>query len=244
MALPAFEDPNAPEHMPSVVAIKPRNDRVDIFREEMDHQFVRYQTFYDRTNAALRQYRLSHVALVSRIYVGLMTALGDRIEEVRQAAYELEDLIDARYEEIGEINECLLGIINVRNENSARVGANIQACAVHANTTLAGLLTEVFYPTFAQIQTEASTVPISVVDILSRGNVLEDQDEIIQYLNDRYTVLDLQWLNLVSQSLRWETNRFENEGLFLTSDTEICMLDATWEYLLTNSRLEGEVGQC
>lgn len=244
LALPAFEDPNAPEHMPSVEVVKPRNEQVDAFREEIDRQFVRFQNFYDRTNAAMRQYRLLHVALISRIYNALMVVLGDRIEEVRVASYELDDMITARYEELGEINECLLGIITTRNANSASVGSNIQECAVTANTTLSGLLSNVFYPTFAQVQTETSMVPISVIDVLSRGNVLEDEEAIITYLNDRYAVFDLQWLSLVSQMLRWETNRFENEGLFLNDDTNICLLNATWEFLLTNSRLEGEVPYC
>lgn len=240
--MPAIEEKNAnaAESLPP----KPKNEVVDAFREEIDRQFVRYQTFYDRTNAQMRGYRLAHVELVSTVYNALMTAFGDRIEEVRQAAYELDDLIDARYQEIGSINTCLSEIMDARNVNSAAVSGNIQACAVYANTTLAGLLTNTFYPAFAAIQSETSTIPISVIDILSRGNVLEDEEAIIEYLNNRYHVYELQWNNMVSQLLRWETARFENEGLFLVDQTEICMGDATWEYLLTNSRLEGEVADC
>lgn len=239
LALPTSDNLKAPS-----VEVKPRNEQVDAFREEINRQFARFQTLYDVTNAAMRQYRLLHVDLVSRIYVALMTILGDEIEGVRQMAYDLDDMINARYEELGEMTECLLGVVVARNENSARVGNSIQECAIVANTTLSGLLRDVFYPTFAQIQTEASIVPISVIDILSRGNVLEDEGDILQYMDDRYAVFDLQWLGLVSQMLRWETNRFENEGLFLNSDMEICMADATYEFYLTNSRLEGEVLQC
>ena len=241
MAMPTIEEnPNAPEHLPP----KPKNDVVDAFREEIDRQFVRYQSFYDRTNAAMRGYRLDHVELVSNVYNSLMPVFGDRIEEVRVAAYELNDLIDDRYQELGTGNQCLYDIMDARNTNNGAVSERIQACALYANTTLAALLTNTFYPTFAAVQAETSTIPISVIDILSRGNVLEDEDAIIDYLNDRYHVFELQWLNIVSQLLRWETSRFETEGLFLVDQTDICMGDATWEYLLTNSRLEGEVGEC
>lgn len=243
MALPAFENPNAPEHIPENAELKPKNEVVDAFREAIDHHFVRYQGFYDRTNAAMRQYRLSHVELVSRIYTALMVIMGDRIEEVRVAAYELQDLIDAKIEEVG-VTDCVLDVYNARNENSARVGLNIQACATYANTTMSGLLSNIFYPTFAQVQTETSQIPISVIDVLSRGNVLEDEQEILQYLEDRYAVYELQWLNMVSVLLSWDTSRFETEGLFLNDQTSICILDGTWEFLLTNSRLEGEIQDC
>lgn len=242
LALPTFDEQNAAEQ--SVEVIKPSNDEVDAFRAEIERYFVRFLNFYDRTNASLRAYRLLHVALISRIYNALMVVIGDRIEEVRVASYELDDLITAKYEELGGFNECLLNILNTRNVNSASVGTNIQECTVTANTTLSALLSDVFYPVFAAIQTEASTVPISVIDVLSRGNVLEDETAILQYLEDRYTVLDLQWLSIVSQMLRWESNRFENEGLFLNDDTNICLLNATWQFLLTNSYLEGLVQDC
>lgn len=224
--------------------VKPKNEVVDAFREEIDRQFARYQNFYTQTNAAMSSYRILHVELVSRIYNGLMIVFGDGIEEVRVAAYELNDMIDAKYEELGVINTCLAGIMDARNQNSAAVGATIQGCALYANTTLAGLLTNTFYPTFAIIQDETSSIPISVIDVLSKGNVLEDELAIIEYLNDRFAVYELQWLNMVSQLLRWETNRFENEGLFLADQTAICMADGTWQYLLTNSRLEGEIAAC
>lgn len=192
----------------------------------------------------MRQYRLGHVELVSTIYQGLMVAFGDRIEEVRVAAYELDDMIEERRQSIGSINPCLQDVMDARDANSASVGTLINGCAVYANTTLAGLLRDVFYPAFHAIQTQTSTVPISVIDVLARGNVLEDEQAIIQYLADRYQAYEMQWLASVSQLLRWESSRFNTEGLFLTDQTEICMADATWQYLLTNSRLEGEVQTC
>jgi hypothetical protein len=248
LALPTIEDPSKPEHMPAIEDPSkpehmPKNEVVDAFREEINRQFARYQNFYDQTNAAMRQYRLLHVRLVSDIYNGLMVAMGDRIEEVRTAAYELQDLIDERIEDVG-MNECIIDVIDRRNANSGRVGGNIQGCALYANTTLTGMLANTFYPTFAAIQVETSTIPISVIDVLSRGNVLEDEDAIIQYMNDRFQVYEMQWLGAVSQLLRWETSRFNVEGLFLTDQTEICMGEAIWEFLLTNSLLEGQIQDC
>lgn len=227
------------EHIP-----KPKNEQVDAFREEIDRWFVKYQTFYDRSNAAMREYRLAHVDLVTRIYQEMMTVFGTDIEAVRQAAYELNDLIEDRRNQIGEVNDCLREIIDARTENSARVGSTIQQCAIFANRTLSGMLTNTFYPTFAEIQTSISTVPISVIDVLSRGNVLEDEDAILEYLRARYEVIELQWLGAVSQLLRWETNRFDVDGEFLVDEMLECMASAVIEYLLVNSRLEGEVHNC
>lgn len=244
-----FENMNAPEHVPATYENmdepehKPRNPIVEAFREEINRWFARYLTFYDRTNAAMRQYRLLHVELISEIYNGLMVAFGDRIEEVRVAAYELQDLIDAKIEEIG-MTQCVLDVLERRNANSYNVGVLINGCALYANTTLTDMLFNQFYPTFAAIQTETSTIPISVIDVLSRGNVLEDEEAILRYLEDRYNVIELQWLGGVSQLLRWETSRFNVEGLFLTDQTEICMGDATWQFLLTNSLIEGDIQQC
>lgn len=220
-----------------------RAENVAAFREEIDRWFVRYQTLYDRTNFSLRQYRLQHVDLVSTIYNALMRSLGDGIEEVRQAAYELDDLIQDRRAQGGN-NACIQDVSNTRDANNARVNGLIQDCATYANTTLSGMLANVFYPTFAIIQTEASRIPISVIDVLSKGNVLEDEQDILRYLGDRYQAIEMQWFATVSQLLRWDTSRFNVEGLFLADQTAICMGDATWQYLLTNSLLEGEIQQC
>jgi hypothetical protein len=222
----------------------PQNEVVEAFREEINYWFYKFNELYGITVSYMRFYRLDHVELISEIYNGLMTVKGDRIEEVRQAAYELDDLIDAKREELGRINECLQGVINTRNSNSASVGTSIQRCALTANQTLSQNLEEIFYPTFSRIQEEAAIIPISVIDVLSRGNVLEDEQEVLVFLEERYNALTFQWLSSVSALLTWESNRFRNEGLFLRSDMEICMGDATWEYLLVNSRLEGEVQEC
>lgn len=146
----------------------PKNEGADFFREEIDRYFVRYLSFYDRTTAQLRNYRLSHVDVVTAIYQSMMTIFGDDIESVRQASYEMNDLIDEKRNEIGSVNDCLRGIIDDRTANARVVGSTIQSCALFANTTLQGLLRETFYPVFAEIQTRVSTVPLVVIEILAR----------------------------------------------------------------------------
>lgn len=222
----------------------PKNEIVDAFRAEIDRWFADYQNFYARTNDAMTQYRIMHVELISTIYNGLMVAFGDVIELVRNVAHDLDDMINDRLQEIGTPNECLQNVMDQRDHNNAEVGISIQNCIIYSNNTLNRLLVEVFYPAFAEIQTQASVVPISVIDVLSRGNVLQDEQEILQYLADRYTAIEMQWLAHVSQVLRWETNRFNTEGLFLGDQMRLCMDEATWQFVLTNSRLEGEVTTC
>lgn len=200
-------------------------------------------TLYEQTTLAMNQYRLSHVTLVSEVYNSMMVALGDRIEEVRQAAYELDGLIEDRRAQVGD-NACIQGVVTAHATNSASVGTMIQECVTYGNTTLAGYLVEIFYPTFATIQDQTSVIPLSVIDILSRGNVIEDESEILQYFADRFQAFEMQWLAAVSQLLRWETSRFNTQGLFLADQVTICMGDATWQFLLTNSRLEGEIQAC
>lgn len=198
---------------------------------------------YEQTTLAMNQYRLLHVVLVSEIYDAMMVALGDRIEEVRVAAYELDGLIEDRRAQVGN-TACVQGVVTAHAANSASVGTMIQECVIYGNTTLSGYLVEIFYPTFAIVQDQTSVIPISVIDILSRGNVIEDEAEILQYFADRFQAFEMQWLAAVSQLLRWETSRFNTQGLFLADQTAICMGDATWQFLLTNSRLEGEIQEC
>lgn len=231
---------SAPEHMPPMTKSHPV---VDAFHAEIDMWFQRYWDFYLLTNDAKDQYRLSHVTLISEIYNLMMIALGDRIQEIRVAAYELADMINDRRAQVGD-NACIRAVEAARDANSISVGALINGCAVYANTTLSDNLVTTFYPTFAVVQTQTSVIPLSVIDILSRGNVLEDEQEILQYLADRFQAFEMQWMAAVSQVLRWETSRFNVEGRFLADQVTICMADATWQYLLTNSRLEGEIMEC
>lgn len=239
MALPKFPDnPNVPARRS-----RKRNTDIAAFREEIDRHFVRYQGLYDRSTYELRRYRLAHVRLIGEIFELLMIALGDQIEDVRLVTAELDSLIEDRRAQVGN-NACVQRIVGERDTNAEAVGLNIQSCVLTANTTLHFQLINTFYPTFVTIQDQTSTIPISVVDILSRGNVLEDEQEILQYLSDRYRAIEIQWFTAVSQLMRWETSRFNVEGRFLADETTNCMLEAALPYMLTNSRLSSEIRQC
>lgn len=78
-------------------------------------------------------------------------------------------------------------------QNSATFGLAINGCAVRANRTMTYSLTDGFYPTFQEIQFSASTVPLATINALSRGNVFDDNQEIIDYLASQYDVKVMQW---------------------------------------------------
>ncbi|CRK95144.1 CLUMA_CG008621, isoform A [Clunio marinus] len=239
-ATPVFENPDAPEHIP-------KNDPLDVverFRTDVDYWFVRYQNFYDRANAAMRDYRFAHVDLVTRVYNDMMEVFGDDIEAIRQTAYDLNDVIAERQAQLGADNACLQGVMEEMTQNSARSGANIQSCALYANSTLETLLTNVFYPTFIGIQETMSTVPVAVVDALSRGNVLQDEEAIVEFLEAGYRIYERQWITAVSQLLRWETNRFQTDGLFLVDEMRICLSGAVVAYIVEAARLTTAVQAC
>ena len=206
--------------------------------------FNRFNAFYTRANTATRDYRFDHVDLITRVYTQIITVMGEDIESVRQAAYDLIEMIQERSAVLGDDNACILGVVNSFDENSASIGAHIQSCALYANTTMSGLLTTTFYPTFVDIKDILATVPVAVVDALSRGNVLQDEQAIIEMLRARYEIIEFQWLRAVSQLLRWETNRFEIDGLFLVDETTICMAHAAVDYILNIAQLESQIIAC
>lgn len=247
LALPAFEDLSKPEFVPAEAKVNGFNDALEVvenFRRDINYWFVRYQNFYDRTNAAMRDYRLSHVDLVTRIFNDMMTVFGDNIETIRQSAYSLLDVITERQAVLGETNECLQGVIAGLGANSVQAGSVIQQCALYANGTFSRLLTNNFYPAFAGIQQSVSAVPNGVIDALSRGNVLQDEQEIIEFLRMGYEIYDRQWTTAVSQLLRWETSRFEVDGLFLVDEMRLCLAGAVVSYITTNAGLESDAIAC
>lgn len=217
---------------------------VQQFRADIEYWFVRYQNFYDRANAVLRNYRFAHVTLVTQVYNRLMTVFGDDIEAIRQSAWELQDLIESRRATLGANNACLNGVVTRQGTNSGQVSSTVQSCALYANHTMSGLLLNTFYPAFANIQNLISGVNVAVVDALSRGNVLEDEEAIIEYLRAGYSVVDFQWLTATSQLLRWETNRFQVDGLFLVDEMTICMAPAVIRFITTTSQLEVDTLAC
>jgi len=239
-ALPRFEDPLAPEHMPedsNLPEFVPRNEVVENFRRDIDSWFLRYTNFYDRTNAQMRDYRLAHVVLVTDIYNRFMEVFGDSVEAHVQLSNDLIAEIAERETEAGGINTCLQTVIDDQEAAAIRIGAIIQGCATTANTTLSVMLRDQFYPAFAAIQTSTSAVPTFIIDVLSRGNVLQDEQAIINYIALQYQVFDLQWTSAVSQLLTWETARFTTEGLFNVDEARNCMAEALIDMITSYSEM-------
>lgn len=231
------EDPSLPEH-------KPSSEVVDQFRIDIDYWFVRFQNFYDRNNAALRTYRLAHVALISDMYNRFNRIFGEDIQGIGELNVEVEDLIDSRAATLGGMNECLTDVRASHVIATNQMSAQLRQCAVNANRTMENNLREVFYLEFAAIQDIVSTVPNSVIDVLSRGNVLQDERAIIEFLRARYEVYDLQWLGGVSTLLGWESSRFSNEGLFLVNETLLCMANVLMSYIISAAPLISRANAC
>jgi hypothetical protein len=221
-----------------------RNEIVEKFRADIELWFVRFQLFYDAKNAQTRNYRLAHVDLITDIYNQLMEVFGDDIQAITDLSNELNDLIDAQVESVGSVNECIQEVMDRRDANADRTGSKIMACATYANTTLSTKLSSTFYPAHASIQRQISTVPLAVIDILSRGNVLEDEGEMIQFLSDLYEVKDMQWEGAVSQLLRWESNRWTVDGSFMVDEMRVCGAIALTDYIISTSPLETQIATC
>lgn len=243
--MPTFEENiNAPESMPLELSPYQDSPVVEQFRRDVNYWFVRYQNLYDRTNAAMRGYRFSHVELVTRIYNGLLTVYGDNIESIRQSNLELTDVIAERRVQLGNDNACLNGAAAGQTANSRQVGSTFNQCALYANTTMSRMLANVFYPSFVTIQNTISGLNVIVVDALSRGNALEDETAMIEYMRAGYALAEFQWASAVSQLLRWEKNRFEVDGLFLVDEMRICLAPAVVQYLATSARLLADARAC
>lgn len=101
----------------------------------------------------------------------------------------------------------------------------INACAQRANATLTDAITRYFYPTFRAVQTETSTIPLLTLSALSRGNVFEENQDILDYLESQYNVLVAKWLNTVSQLFRWDKNRVDITGRFYVEEMNKCLCE-------------------
>lgn len=174
----------------------------------------------------------------------MMTVFGDDIHAIRSASTEVRNVLEDRRGQLGDANACLQGVTGRHEEASAQIGLNIQLCGLYANTTLANLMRNRFYPAFANIQVTISSVNVAVIDALSRGNALEDEDDIIEYLIANYRVIEFQWLTAVSQLLRWESNRYEVDGLFLVDEMTLCMAANTLSFVTTAIGLETDARAC
>jgi hypothetical protein len=129
--------------------------------------------------------------------------------------------------------------------NSQFVGEALNGCAMRANRTMTYALNEIFYPTFVSIQESASTVPLATFDALARGNVFDDNQDILNYLDSQYEVKIMQWLGAVSQLFRWDTTRFNVEGSFYVEEMVDCGADQVDSYSNQNSVLMFEAwDQC
>lgn len=54
----------------------------------------------------------------------------------------------------------------------------------------------------------------------------------------------MQWASAVSQLLRWETNRFETDGMFLVDEMRVCLADQTLDYVVRTTALEARALAC
>lgn len=229
-----MEDPSKPEEIPTEV--KPANDVVDQFRRDILAQFSRFQTFYDLFNERMTYYRLTHNDLVTEIGIDMMEVFSVDLDIIRQS----KDYVDMQFRNAldrlgGNPNACLNEVQRALDANSARLGTEFNGCARRANGTISTGLAEIFYPTFDSIQVSASTVPLLTINALSRGNVFDDSQEIIDYLAAQYEVITLQWKTAASQLFRWDSNRFNVEGRFYIEEMLLCLLEPVENYRNTNT---------
>ncbi|KAG5673441.1 hypothetical protein PVAND_003487 [Polypedilum vanderplanki] len=222
----------------------PSNTRVEFFRDEIFYRFGRLQAFYDNLNAEMRRLRLAHVDLVSSTFNEMVRVFGEELDFVRFSAALLDESIETRTAELGASNQCLQGINTERNIRSEEISAAVHACARRANQTMQHQLRDVFYPAFADAQEQASTVPLMVMDALSRGNVLGDEQEIIDYLYSQYNFVTQQWPTGVLQIMTWETNRFRVEGDFYVEEMVDCLVPPVFAYMNHAARLVYETEMC
>lgn len=181
-----------------IVAISGQSDTVAEFRAAIDYRFSRLQAFYDATNNAMNIYRYAHVESIHVNYQGIMSEFGRAIEHVRSR-----------------------GGATPYNANLI-----INACARRANETLQRALTVNFYPTFSEVQMETSKIPLLTLNALTRGNVFDNNQEIIAYLLSQYDVKVMQWLGTVYQLFRWEKTRVDVYGRFYIDEMNLCLGDA------------------
>ncbi|KAL7021361.1 hypothetical protein ACKWTF_011850 [Chironomus riparius] len=220
------------------------NIRVDDFYDEIMYKFQRFNGFYAEMNYQMRRYRLSHVTLVETIYIQMMELFGQHLDFIRRASVELDEALEIRENELGGITECLQGVVNRRDRLSEDITRDVRVCSLRANNTMQAQMREVFYPTFADIQSEVLFINLIVMDALSRGNVMDDEDEIIEYLNGQYQVYTTQWPGAVTQLLKWEQTRFTVEGEFLVEEMDMCLRNPVLEYMRQAASLEYEAHMC
>ena len=195
-------------------------------------------------NFQMREYRLRYVDAVTEIYNEMMELFGGHLDFVRRASVELDEALQLRETELGGVTECLQGVINRRDQLSEDITRDVRVCSLRANNTMQAQLRNVFYPTFADIQSQVLFINLIVMDALSRGNVMDDKDEIIDYLAGQYDIFRNQWPAAVTQLLRWEKTRFQVEGQFLMEEMDMCLRNPVLEYMRQAASLEYQAHTC
>jgi len=208
------------------------------------YKFSRFQRFYDQMNFQMREYRLNYVKLVTSIFNQMMEVFGEHLDFVRRASVELDEALEMRENELGGVTECLQGVIDRRDRLSEQITRDVRTCSLRANNTMRAQLRDVFYPTFANIQSDVLFINLIVMDALARGNVMDEEDEIIDYLSDQYDVFTGQWPGAMTQLLKWEERRFRVEGEFLVEEMDMCLRNPVLEYMRQAASLEYEAHMC
>lgn len=182
------------------VAPHNESDTVAAFRAAIDDIFGRFQAFYDATNTEMGRYRIIHVNNIRENYQALMRDFGYTIEAVR-----------------------------ARGGNQYPANSGINGCARRANLSLTDALSTYFYPTFSLVQERTSNLPLITLDALRRGNVFNDNQEILDYLQLQYEAYLSQWLQTVSKFFRWEKTKVDVTSDFYQEEMNLCLCIAVPE---------------
>jgi hypothetical protein len=220
------------------IQVYAESNTVAEFRAKIDDKFTRFSAFYDATNNAMTNYRLAHVNEIVEIYYEIMKIFGYDIEYIRESRAYVNTVISDVLQLLGgQPNACLNSVLSRLLANSQTLGREKNNCAQRANRTMTYAINDIYYPTFRSIQDATSEIPLLTLEALARGNVFDDNDDIIDYLQSQYDVLVMQWLGTVSQLFRWETTRFDVEGNFYVEEMVDCATEAIYYYSNANTVL-------
>lgn len=178
------------------------SETVAAFRAAIHDHFGRFQAFYEATNNEMRNYRMVHVDNIRLNYQRLMNDFGYTIEAIR-----------------------------LRSGNQYPANNAINACARQANASLTDALSTYFYPTFALVQERTSNLLLTTIDALRRGNVINDSEEILEYLTLQYNSYRSQWIQTVSKFFRWEKTKVDVTSNFYQEEMNLCLCRAVPEGL-------------
>jgi hypothetical protein len=173
--------------------------RDDDLRERFNNLFTRFQVLYDQSASSMREYRLSHVSLVSETMHLQTSIFAENLDYIRDSFAYLDVVVQDVLSVLGGTpNACLQEVLDQMAINSGRLGEQIQGCAQRVNRTMTTQLSEVFYPTLADIQSTGSIFLLTTTNGLARGNLFEDAEEIIAYVDSQYQAYRLDYLKIVT----------------------------------------------